>query len=688
MKSVQKFAVALVGGRQLGRLFPRASTANSLGTCCESHTHGSTGVCRRVEFLGYPELKRTGGSMNKRRVWIAALVSMLIGASALVASGAPGAGRLPWGDNQELLRLQVMGPSVEAPTKEYIIYGTGTVEEQHMLELEELGIEVVSVRGSSAVVRGALTAFSDLSGEGLPWIKNVLPHLAVAHYDYEDFHNDVEMDFVLSACNLQQLQSVEAGEGLLIGVIDTGFTGDLEAQLGADRVHYVTIEGAWYEGAAVARLVEGRDWHWHGTMCAEAIAAIAPEAEFLLFSTPTFLDRPNLLQKIADGSVITIDGRTFNLSEIDVISDSSYYPYPLDHNDGIGELAQLADSIVAAGVPYVEAAGNFASGELTSVAFFSSVFEDTDGNLIHDFDPLADQVNDRNSMSLVLDPWEGDEPAFIQVILEWDGWPYQIRTGTSGAWTAEDIARIQDIDLIVYYEDPETSLLSEVTRSEINQFRSLYDQTGPLTPIFPLEIAEFPTDKPGTYRLVVINYTSAHSSDLEVRPVDFHMYVHTHGTSFALEQHTTAGSLINVGAAKDVLSVGAAAFAKTESWCLTWYSSHGPTDDGRMKPEIVAPTHYLSELLSEPLGFPATGTSASAPVVAGIVALLRGAFPQATPALLREALTHTAQQLPGMCNRAPSPVSCALCGHTCNYGFGCGMVDAWGAYQYLKNALD
>lgn len=28
MKSVQKFAVALVGGRQLGRLFPRASTAN------------------------------------------------------------------------------------------------------------------------------------------------------------------------------------------------------------------------------------------------------------------------------------------------------------------------------------------------------------------------------------------------------------------------------------------------------------------------------------------------------------------------------------------------------------------------------------------------------------------------------------------------------------------------------------
>lgn len=622
--------------------------------------------------------------MNKRRIWITALVSVLVATSTVVVSGAPGASRMPWGDNQELLRLQVMGPGVEAPTKEYIIYASEAIEEAQILQLGSLGIDVISVRGQSAVVRGALTAFSELSGEGLSWAKSVLPNLPVEHFGDPKFYA-VEMEHVLSACEVEQLQSVEAGDGALIGVIDTGFTGYLEDLLGADRVSYVEVAGMSDSGVGSAEFVSGRneDDGDHGTLCAEAIAAIVPNAEFVLFSAPMFFDRLNTLELIAEGAKITMNGRSIKLSDLDVISDSTGAPLPLDHNDGQGEFAQLADRIVASGIPYVHALGNSGEGEATDESFYASGFTDDDGNLLHDFDPGASSVGDANSLSLQLDPWDGDGSAYVRVILEWDGWPYQLRSSSSRAWTTEEIARIQDVDLFVYYQESDASSVSLVSQSDWNQFGSLYG-SGPLYPVEPLEIVEFLADEPGTYLLVVKNVTSLHPNNLPTRSVDFHMYVSSVGTAFSLEHHTPEGAFVNVGGAKDVLGVGAVGFATTESWCLMPFSSRGPTSDGRLKPEIVAPNVYLSDFVGGP--FP--GTSAAAPVVTGIVALLRNAVPSATPQMVREALCRTAQQLPEACNDVAGPASCTSCGAGCNYGVGCGMVNAWEAYLYLKNAAN
>jgi len=588
----------------------------------------------------------------------------------MTASGAPGSSRLPWSDNEELLRLLVMGTGVEAPSREYILTAIDTIEEDQLLELESLGIDVLSVRGQSAVVRGALTAFSEISGEGLAWIKSVLPHLEVVRSEGPRFYA-IEMEDVFSACNLEQLQSLEAGDGLLIGVIDTGFTGYLKDLLGADRVHYVTVAYRTDSGVVSGRLVEGRnedDDGIHGTLCAEAIAAIAPEAEFILFSSATAIDDLITMELIAEGGEIVVDGRRIKLSDIDVISNSTGAKIPFDHNDGTGELPQLADKVVAAGIPYVYALGNSGQGENTDSAYYASVFKDNDGNLYHDFDPLEDSPNDKNSLSITLDPWEGGGQALVEVILEWDGWPYQLRAASSLDWTPEEIARIQDIDLFVYYVNPDTGEPELLTKAENNQFRSLY-RSDPLYPVAPLEVVQFTADEPGTYLLIAANITSLHPNNLKTRAVDLHMYVYSSGASFSIEHHTTAGALSNIGGAKDVLSVGAMGFATTGSWCLMPYSSRGPTTDGRMKPEIVAPTGYLSAFEDAPFG----GTSASTPIVAAIVALLRGAVPAATPQMLREALRQTAQHLPGVCNRV---------------GAGWGMVDAWAAYLYLKNATD
>ncbi len=579
--------------------------------------------------------------------------------------------------------MEVMGPSVQAPTKEYTLLASEPIRDSHLAELTSLGIEVISVRGDSAIVRGSLRAFSDLYGESesLAWVRSVLPHLPIDHSEATEFYA-IEMERALSACGAEELGLEDAGDGLLVAVIDGGFTGELERLLGSDRTHYLEVSYPSGLDGGVAQLVAGRNWGEHGTMCAEAIAAVVPKADFLLFSAPNFLDRLNIMKLIAEGTEILVDGRAIDLSEIDVVSDSTFYPVPLDHNDGAGELAQLADEVVSTGVPYVYALGNFGQGAGTDRSYYASVFADDDGNQLHDFDPQAGSANDKDSLSITLDPWKGEQPVVITVILEWDGWPYQVRTGTS-AWTSDDIVRIQDIDLFVFYEDPVTSSVIRVTQADRNQLSSLY-APDPLAPIEPLEVVQFEANEPGTYLLVVRNATPDHPNNLRTRYVDFHLYVRANGTTFTIEHHTEAGALINVGGAKNVLSVGAVGFTATEAWCLMPYSSHGPTDDGRMKPEVVAPNGYVSGLLNDVFG----GTSASAPLVAGIVGWLRSRVPQATPEQLREALCQTAQQLTGTCNDAPGPITCLFCQHACNYGVGCGMVHAWDAYRYLEDMIE
>ena len=72
------------------------------------------------------------------------------------------------------------------------------------------------------------------------------------------------------------------------------------------------------------------------------------------------------------------------------------------------------------------------------------------------------------------------------------------------------------------------------------------------------------------------------------------------------------------------------------------YSSRGPTDDGRHKPDLAAPTAV--PCASYPDGF--TGTSASAPHVAGALALLRQLNPSSGAEQLREHLMKSLRPVP------------------------------------------
>jgi serine protease AprX len=106
------------------------------------------------------------------------------------------------------------------------------------------------------------------------------------------------------------------------------------------------------------------------------------------------------------------------------------------------------------------------------------------------------------------------------------------------------------------------------------------------------------------------------------------------------------------GSARKAITVGAAAewsAPATEPYAsdgpyLAFFSSRGPTADGRIKPDVLGPGVSIGAALRGTTGTytVSDGTSFSTPYVAGIAALLLQAQPTWTPANVRSAIEGTA----------------------------------------------
>jgi subtilisin family serine protease len=114
--------------------------------------------------------------------------------------------------------------------------------------------------------------------------------------------------------------------------------------------------------------------------------------------------------------------------------------------------------------------------------------------------------------------------------------------------------------------------------------------------------------------------------------------------------------------ADSVIAVGAV----SADSLLAYFSSRGPSYDGRIKPEVCA--LGVGVAAANPSGGYSvfySGTSASSPLVAGVAAVLLSANPQWTNMEVREALMMTASQ-------ADTP----------NNDYGYGLVNIWSAIFY------
>lgn len=106
-------------------------------------------------------------------------------------------------------------------------------------------------------------------------------------------------------------------------------------------------------------------------------------------------------------------------------------------------------------------------------------------------------------------------------------------------------------------------------------------------------------------------------------------------------------SITDPGNAASVITVGATHRQRPHSYGVSYFSSRGPTGDGRIKPDLVAPGEKINAPVPGPEVLSLDGTSMAAPHVSGAAALLMARHRElgGEPQRIKEILTATATDL-------------------------------------------
>ena len=251
--------------------------------------------------------------------------------------------------------------------------------------------------------------------------------------------------------------------------------------------------------------------------------------------------------------------------------------------DGTGVINDIVARARSYGILWVSAAGNHAERH------WEGTFSDTDGDGWHNFNSSEDEVN-----SVYLQAGQ-----LFQAFLSWDDWEYSS----------------QDYDLYLLRSD------GQVVAGSAN------DQTGSQ---WPTEAIYYIPSQTGWYGLAIGRKSAS-------RAVHFELY-----TAYTeLEYKSPESSLLIPADSPNALAVGAVPYDKT---VLEDFSSRGPTNGStpRTKPDLVGPDG-VSTITYGARGF--TGTSASAPHVAGAAALAVEVYRTYTPAQIQAFLEGRAADL-------------------------------------------
>jgi subtilisin family serine protease len=258
---------------------------------------------------------------------------------------------------------------------------------------------------------------------------------------------------------------------------------------------------------------------------------------------------------------------------IDVINFSLGCPL-CGPGNGTGFDNDLVSWAVSNGVVWVNAAGNAAN------AHWAGDWYDPDGDAWQDF-TFGDATN---SVYLLAG-------ASMWIGLQWDD-----------PWNSS----CNDYDLCLF--DPSSSLI-ECTSDVQNRAGAP-----------PVEELSYTAPSGGWYGIAIYRHSATGA-------VHFHLYI---DPPYPMQYVVAAGSLLIPADNPNAVSVGAVPWSSPNT--IESFSSQGPTEDGRTKPDLVGPDR-VSGATYGPSGF--AGTSAASPHVAGAAALVKQAFPSYTPAQIK-----------------------------------------------------
>ena len=404
----------------------------------------------------------------------------------------------------------------------------------------------------------------------------------------------VEAEAGVRAIGAERLHAAGVtGRGVKVGILDFGFQG-YESLMRRGELPRPVAQRAFNQSG---RLENGEV---HGTACAEIIHAVAPDVELYLAAVGEGDGRGVPTEQIVQAA-LWLAGQ-----DLDIISFSGG-GHGGPHN-GTALLDRLVEEIVAeTGVLWVNAAGN------EGAKHWGGPATDRDGDQVVELDGRFRGVAVRPSSRGV-----------IAVLANWDDW------GPNPMLPAAT----QDIDAFLF-EVVGGRQLRLVAKSETPQRgRGV-----------PMELVQYQVSRPGGQYVLIFRASRL------TRPVRLHVY---NLTGSPMEPASATGSIGIPATARAALAVAA---VDVGSGSLESFSSQGPTDDGRTKPEVSAPDKTLSLAYNGP--FP--GTSAACPHVSGFAALLK----QLNPSADREALSE-------MVMRHVRPLG----GRTPNNEYGHGHIDA------------
>lgn len=313
----------------------------------------------------------------------------------------------------------------------------------------------------------------------------------------------------------------------------------------------------------------------HGTGCAEIIHDMVPDAELHLIPVD---DIPDLFAAV-----------NYCMDQgIKIISMSLAWEGS-GARDGTGWVCDAIKYAHDNGIIWCVAAGNQGQNHYTSY------FTDNDGDGFHN--TSAD-----NELITFSRLQINNLPMYIQ--LEWDDW---------GEWNGQSYRGTgEDYDLFLYKWDGTDWILIDKSENVQNGDDHCYE-----------EIA-IPVPEEGRYGIAVRKI----SGEKNVR-----LHVITWYTKYFDPQYITSEGSLCVSADCEY-AITAGGYYSFDGM-LTPYSSRGPTRDGRIKPDFVAPTSvscfsYRNSTTSyrdEPFVRGMGGTSAAQPHLAGAIALLASRLP-------------------------------------------------------------